>query len=146
MTARYLLDTNIISEAVKPRPAPAVLAWLEAQPDTALHIASLTLAELRRGILDMPAGRRRRDLELWFAGAEGPQALFAGRILPFDDRAALEWARLMAEGRTTGRPRSALDMIVAATAAAHGMIVVTANERHFRDCGVPWLNPMTQSG
>jgi len=67
--------------------------------------------------------------------------LFAGRVLLFDEHAALEWARLMAEGTLAGRPRSAVDMIVASIAAAHGLTVATANERHFRDTGVPWINP-----
>lgn len=146
MTGRFLLDTNIVSEAVKPRPSPALLAWLGAQPDEALHISTLTLAEIRRGILEKAPGRRRRELEAWFAGSEGPQALFAGRLLPFDERAALEWARLMAEGTATGRPRSVVDMIVAATAAAHGLTVATVNERHFRDTDVPWFNPQAGAG
>lgn len=67
--------------------------------------------------------------------------MFAGRVLPFGERAALEWARLMAEGTAAGRPRSAVDMIVAATASAWGLTVVTANEKHFRDTGVDWINP-----
>lgn len=142
MTGRFLLDTNIVSEAVKPRLSPALLAWLGGQPDVELHICTLTIAEIRRGILEKEAGRRRRELEAWFAGPEGPQALFAGRVLPFDERAALEWARIMAEGTAAGRSRSALDMVVAATAAAHGLTVATANEKHFRDTGVPWFNPL----
>jgi len=146
VTGRFLLDTNIVSEAVKLRPSPALLEWLGTQPDEALHISTLTLAEIRRGILEKSPGRRRRELEAWFAGSEGPQALFAGRVLPFDERAALEWARLMAEGTATGRPRSAVDMIVAATAAAHGLTVATANERHFRDTDVPWFNPQIGAG
>lgn len=145
MTAGFLLDTNIVSEATKLRPSKALTEWLGAQPDEALHISSLTLAEIRRGILEKEAGRRRRELEAWFAGVEGPQALFAGRILSFDKRAALEWARIMSEGTTAGRPRSALDVVVAATAVAHGLTVATANERHFRDTGVPWFNPMAGS-
>jgi predicted nucleic acid-binding protein len=146
VTARFLLDTNIVSEVVRPRPAPALLDWLGGQPNEGLYISTLTLAEIRRGILAKEAGRRRRELEAWFAGPEGPQALFAGRVLPFDERAALEWARIMAEGTAAGRPRSALDVVVAATATAHGLTVATANERHFRDTGVPWLNPLTGSG
>ncbi|MBX9702280.1 MAG: type II toxin-antitoxin system VapC family toxin [Acetobacteraceae bacterium] len=142
MTARFLLDTNIVSEVTRPRPAPALIAWLGAQPDEALHISALTVAEIRRGILEMAAGTRRRALEAWFAGPEGPQALFAGRVLAFDERAALEWARIMAEGRAAGRPRSALDMVVAATAAAHGLTVASANAGHFQDIGVPWFNPL----
>jgi predicted nucleic acid-binding protein len=110
------------------------------QIDEDLFIASLTVAEIRRGILERPAGRKRRDLESWFAGPEGPQALFAGRVLPFDDGAALVWARLMAEGTRSGRPRSALDMIIAAVAEANGCILVTDNERHF--AGLKTINPL----
>ncbi|WP_238295939.1 PIN domain-containing protein, partial [Methylobacterium soli] len=122
---RYLLDTNIISNVIKPLPSPTLLAWLGSQRDDDLFIAALTLAEIRRGILEMPTGRKRRALEAWFVGPEGPQALFAGRILPFDASAALLWAELMAEGRASGRPRSSLDMIVAAVALAHGCVAVT---------------------
>src|SRR5689334_24666151 len=103
---RYLLDTNVISNVTKPAPSDALLAWMAEQSDDSLHVASLTVAEIWRGVLEKPAGRRRRELEAWFSGPEGPQALFAGRVLPFDERAALVWARLMAEGTTGGRPRS----------------------------------------
>lgn len=137
---RYLLDTDIISNVTRPQPSAPLLAWLAARPDETLFIASLTLAEIRRGILDKPPGRKREILEAWFSGPEGPPALFAGRTLPFDDRAALLWARLMSAGRAAGRPRSALDMIVAATAAAHDCTVATDNERDF--AGLPFLNPL----
>jgi toxin FitB len=79
-------------------------------------------------------------LEAWFTGAEGPQALFAGRVLPFDEKAALVWARLMAEGTSKGRPRSALDMIIAATAEANACVVVTDSEKHFG--GLKCINPL----
>ena len=137
---RYLLDTNIISNVTRSQPSPFLLTWLSTQPNEALFIASLTLAEIRRGILDKPSGRKRDALDAWFSGPDGPPALFAGRILPFDAAAALLWSRLMAEGRAAGRPRSALDMIVAATAAAHDCTVVTDNERDF--AGLPVLNPL----
>ena len=91
-------------------------------------------------MLEQPPGKRRRELEAWFSGPEGPQALFAGRVLAFDEKAALAWARLMAEGRTRGRPRSALDTIIAAVAVANGCIVVTDNDRDFE--GVETINPM----
>ena len=135
----YLLDTNIVSEVTKPTPSEQLLAWLGDQNDDDLFIASLTVAEIRRGILQLPRGRKRDALEGWFAGPEGPQALFAGRVLPFDERAALVWARLMAEGVAKGRPRSALDMIVAAVAESNGCVVVTGNVRDFE--GVEVLNP-----
>ena len=106
---RFLLDTNIISDIAKPAPSPFLLAWMEERQDEELWIASLTVAEIRRGVLEKPVGKRRGQLEAWFSGPEGPQALFAGRILPFDEAAALIWARLMAAGKASGRPRSALD-------------------------------------
>jgi predicted nucleic acid-binding protein len=137
---RYLLDTNIVSEAIKPQPSQPVIAWLENQFDTDLFIASLTIAEIRRGILQKEAGRRRRALEEWFAGPEGPSSLFRGRILAFDEPGALVWGQLMAEGTRRGQPRSPLDMIVAATAAANDCLVVTLNDRNFRDI-VDFLNP-----
>lgn len=137
---RWLLDTNILSNLVKPEPSAALVAWMAERRDEDLFISALTIAEIRRGILDLPAGRRRDGLEAWFAGPEGPPALFAGRILPFDERAALVWARLMAEGRATGRPRSALDTIIAATGQVNGCVVVTGSETDF--FGVEVVNPM----
>ncbi|WP_407114734.1 PIN domain-containing protein [Bradyrhizobium sp. LMG 9283] len=140
---RYLLDTNIISNVVKPQPSESLLAWMAAQRDEHLFITSLTLAEIRRGILEKPNGKRRAALDAWFSGPEGPQALFAGRILPFDEKAGLVWAGLMAEGRAAGRPRSGLDMIIAAVAAANDCVVVTDNEKDF--AGVQVINPIRGS-
>jgi predicted nucleic acid-binding protein len=135
----YLLDTNIISNVIRPEPSPSLLAWFAERADDELLVASLTLAEIKRGILEKPPGKKRDELERWFSGAEGPQALFRGRILPFDDKAALAWAELMAEGKAQGRPRSALDMIIAAVALVKGCAVVTDNERDFD--GVDVINP-----
>ena len=135
-----MLDTNIISDAVKPSPSAALLAWLGAQDDTSLFISVLTVGEIRRGVLELPEGRRRDRLDAWFAGPDGPLALFGPRVLPFDAAAALIWARLMAEGKALGRPRSALDTIIAATAIANGCVVVTDNARDF--AGIETLNPL----
>jgi predicted nucleic acid-binding protein len=137
---RYLLDTNIISDIVKPAPSESLLAWMSEQTDEDLFIASLTVAEIRRGVLEKPAGKRRDQLENWFSGPEGPQALFAGRVLPFDENAGLIWARLMADGKAQGRPRSALDTIIAAVAEAHGCAVVTHNEKDFG--GIDIVDPL----
>ena len=76
---------------------------MSEQNDEDLFIASLTVAEIRRGILEKPAGKRRDQLEAWFSGPEGPQALFAGRVLSFDENADLIWARLMADGKAAGQ-------------------------------------------
>ena len=137
---RYLLDTNIISNVVKSQPSESLLAWMSTQRDEDLFIASLTVAEICRGILEMPLGKKRDALDTWFSGSEGPQALFVDRILSFDDNAGLIWARLMAEGKAVGRPRSGLDMIVAAVAAANQCVVVTDNEKDF--AGLPIVNPI----
>jgi predicted nucleic acid-binding protein len=137
---RYLLDTNILSNVVKPAPSQALLDWMSEQADEDLFIASLTLAEIRRGVLEKPKGKKRDQLEAWFSGPEGPQAVFAGRILPFDEKASLIWARLMVEGKTKGRPRSALDAIIAAVAEANDCVVVTDNERDFE--GIEIVNPL----
>ncbi len=138
---RYLLDTNILSEAIKPTPSVTLLDWMADQRDADLYIATFSLAELRRGILQLPAGRKRTELEAWFAGPEGPSNLFRGRILTFDEAAAAVWAELMAAGQLQGRPRSALDMIIAATARANGCVVASGNERHFTGV-IDHLNPM----
>jgi toxin FitB len=138
--SRYLLDTNIISNAAKAEPTDALVAWMEAQADEDLFISALTVAEIQRGVLQKPAGKKRQALESWFSGPEGPLALFAGRVLPFDEKAGLIWARLMAEGTVNGRPRSALDMIVAAVAEANECVVVTANEKDF--AGLIIVNPL----
>ena len=137
---RYLLDTNIISNITKAIPSNSLVAWMSKQVDEDLFIASLTVAEIRRGVLEKPAGKRRDRLEAWFGSSEGPQALFAGRVLPFDEPAALIWARLMAEGKARGRQRSALDTIIAAVAEANGCVVVTDNEKDFDEIEI--VNPL----
>ncbi len=137
---RYLLDTNILSNVTKLTPSESLMTWMAEQADQDLFIASLTVAEIRRGVLEKPAGKRRNELETWFSGPEGPQALFAGRVLPFDEKAGLIWARLMADGKAKGRPRSGLDTIIAAVAEANGCVVVTDNEKDFFDIEI--INPL----
>lgn len=137
---RYLLDTNIISNVVKPHPSPTLLEWMAEQTDQDLFISALTVAEIQRGLLEKPKGKKRALLEAWFTGPDGPQALFAGRVLPFDEKAALIWAQLMADGTAKGRPRSALDTIIAAIAEANDCVVATDNEKDF--AGLKFVNPV----
>jgi toxin FitB len=138
--SKFLLDTNILSEAVKPRPDMALQEWMLGQRESSLYISTLSVAEIWRGILEKAPGRKRRELESWFRGAEGPSHLFRGRVLSFDERAAIIWGELMAEGRAKGRPRSALDMVIAAIGVANGCVIVSGNARHFE--GLAVLNPM----
>jgi len=138
--SRYLLDTNIISNVTKPAPSESLLAWMAEREDEDLFISSLTVAEIWRGVLEKPAGRKRDQLEAWFTGPEGPSALFAGRVLPFDEKAGLVWGRLMADGKAKGRTRNALDGIIAAIAQANNCVVVTDNEKDFLD--TEFINPL----
>ncbi|MDL2399544.1 type II toxin-antitoxin system VapC family toxin [Rhizobium mayense] len=137
---RYLLDTNIISNTIKPEPAPNLANWFQTQIDGDLFIAASTIAEIQRGILIKPAGRKRDELETWFLGPQGPLAYFAGRILPFDESAALIWAQLMAEGRAAGRQRDPMDMLIAAVAIANECVIATDNEADF--WGLDIINPL----
>jgi toxin FitB len=139
----YLLDTNILGNVIKAAPSRALLTWMADQPDDSLFISSLAVAEIWRGILELPRGKKRRQLEDWYSGPEGPQALFPGRVLPFDEKAALIWAKLMSEGTAKGKPRSAIDMMIAAIAEANGCILVTDNEKHLQGIGI--LNPLRDS-
>lgn len=138
----YVLDTDVLSTVAKAGAPAAVVTWVETRAADSLFVAAFSLAEIERGVLERAAGRRRDELEAWFRGPTSPKTVFAGRILPFDGRAAAEWARIMAEGTASGRPRSATDMIIAATAAANGCTVVTLNDRDFRNA-VPTINPLT---
>lgn len=140
---RYLLDTGIIGSITKPSPPPSLLAWMTEQKDDDLYISALTVAEIRRAILERPTSKRRDELEDWFVGPGGPPALFAGRVLPFDEAAALIWARFMTDGKSSRRGRSGLDTIIAAIAEANGCIVVTDKEEGF--VGVEIINPMRKS-
>ena len=139
---RYLLDTNILNHVIKST-APAVLAvWLDEQPDESLYICSMNLAEIWNGILQLAAGEKRSEQEGWFSGPRGPRVVFGGRVLKFDDNAALIWARLMAERGPAGLPCAPIDMIYAAIAEANGCILVTDDEDRFTGLNV--LNPMKQ--
>src|SRR3546814_8441596 len=141
---RYLLDTNIISNFTKPAPSPSLVAWMAEQSDEDPFISSLTVAEIRKGILEKPHGKKRDALDAWFSGPHGPQTLFAGRVLSFDENAALVWARMMADGKANGRPRSGLDTIIAAVAEANDCIVVTDNEKDF--VGIAIVNHLRDAG
>lgn len=137
---RYLLDTNIVSNVTKIAPSPSLIAWLGNQNDNDLYISTMTLAEIGRGVLEKPDGKKRRELEQWLRGSDGPANLFAGRVLPFDEKSAEVWACLMADGTARGRSRSALDMIIAAMAVANDCVIVTDNERDFE--GLDMINPV----
>jgi predicted nucleic acid-binding protein len=139
----YLLDTNVVSEWAKPRPDPGVLAWLAAADEDQLHLSVGTIAELRYGVSLLASGQRKRQLDQWLQ--EELLARFARRILPVDAAIALIWGDVRAGRQRTGRPISAMDALIAATARIHGLALVTRNRSDFDgsliDIVNPWISP-----
>ncbi|MGH8820448.1 MAG: type II toxin-antitoxin system VapC family toxin [Rhodoferax sp.] len=134
-----ILDTNVVSEPLRPAPAPAVLDWLDAQAPEALYLTAVSLAELLAGIETLPGGRRRSDLEQALAGRI--VSLFEERILAFDKNATEAFARINAGARAAGNPIGFADGAIAAIASAHGFIVATRNVRDFKGIGVELIDP-----
>lgn len=139
MTAGYLVDTNVISELAKPSPEPAVRHWAqEADPDS-LYISVITIGELRKGIVLHPDPVRRSRLERWKRDVLANW--FVGRILDVTDEVAERWGELSGLCQQIGHPLPVLDLLLAATAAEHGLTVVTRNAAHFEGIGVDVLSP-----
>ena len=136
-----LVDTNVVSEPLRPAPKPRVAEWLDAQALETLYLSAITVAELRFGVQSLPAGRRRerlyRDLE------QKVLPMFAGRVLVFDLAASQAYAELMARARSAGRAVSASDGYIAATAAANGMTVATRDTAPFKAAGLETIDPWT---
>ena len=135
----YLLDTNVVSEWVKPRPDPGVIAWLAEADEDRVCLSVITLAEIRHGIDCLADGDRRRRLDVWLRD-ELPQR-FEGRILDIDSRTADAWGRLMASRQAAGRPMSVMDGFIAATANVHGLTLITRNQKHFSAAVGKIINP-----
>ncbi len=132
----YLLDTNVISELVRPKPSKVVLAWFENIPSDALHISVLTLGEIRKGVEHMPDGVRREKLRLWLE--HDLTDWFGARVLPVDMLVADRWGRLLA---LVGRPVPSIDSLLAATALHHELRIVTRNQKDFDYPGLEVINP-----
>ena len=139
----YLVDTNVLSEATKARPDPRVAAWLAARPAHALFVSVVSIAEIRKGVLLLPAGKRRRNLERWLDSDLLPA--FAGRVIPLGEREMNVWAELQARAETAGRKIPAIDSLLAAAAKCHGLAIATRNVDDFRHCEVRVINPWTES-
>lgn len=138
-----LLDTNVISEAMKPAPERAVRDWLDAQAAETLFLSSVTIAELSFGIAALPKGRRKDNLT---AALEGLLALFAARILPFDTAAAQRYGELAAKARIAGRGFPTPDGYIAAIAATQGFVVATRDASAFAAAGLKVINPWNAAG
>ena len=134
-----LLDTNVLSELMRPKPSANVTAWIAGQPRTSLYVTSVTQAEILYGVLLLPPGRRRAAIEA------AAVAMFAtelgGRVLPFGSEAAVEYARIAAARRSAGRPISHFDAQIASIARVIGAELATRNISDFEGCGVELINP-----
>jgi predicted nucleic acid-binding protein len=137
----YLLDTNVVSEWMKTRPHPGVVRWLAEVDEDRVFLSVVAFAELRFGIERLPHGARRRRLDAWLAG-EMP-VRFEGRVLDVDIGVADAWGRIVARAQAAGRPVSAMDALMAATAERHDLVLVTRNISDFERLGVNILNPWT---
>lgn len=133
-----VVDTNVISEMAKPEPSISVRRWLDAQPFDALYLTTITMAEMRFGIMVLPASKRRVFLE---AALERTEQLYAGRILSFDQDAARHYAELATLARAKGKGFPAPDAYIAAIAAANGFIVSTRDTAPFEAAGLGVINP-----
>ena len=139
----FVLDTNVVSELMRPVPEPTVTAWVADHATSSLYLTAVGEAELRFGVAIMPEGARRDAV-----GAAVEALLredFAGRILPFDSEAAAAYATLAASRRAAGRPVAQADAQIAAIAAANSMAVVTRNTDDFEGTGVDIVNPWPSS-
>jgi hypothetical protein len=135
-----VLDTNVVSEVMRPVPDPAVLEWVNAQQAGELYLTSMTTAELLYGVARLPSGRRREQL----AEKVGRlvDELFEGRILPFDSDASIDYARIASVRESAGSPIGSADAVIAATASAAGAdILATRNVSDFAGTGLSVVNP-----
>ena len=138
-----VLDTNVISEPMRDNPHPAVLAWLDSQLTSSLFVTAITEAEILTGIAILPAGKRRTSL--MEAARHTFSVLYAGRILPFDSKAANIYASIFASRRSAGQPISQADCQIAAIARSQEAIVVTRDVVDFEGTGVKIIDPWKTS-
>ena len=135
----FLLDTNVPSELVRPKPEPRVESWVAAQNLDALFISAVSFGEFRKGIVLRLPGKRKTELEVWLE--TDLSILFSGRILTVTRTIAERWGVLEAQRQLAGRPLNVPDGMIAATALEHGLTIVSRNVKDFADLGVVLLNP-----
>jgi predicted nucleic acid-binding protein len=134
-----LLDTNVLSETLKPAPSDRVLSWLAAQDPSAVFTTAITKAEILYGVEALPLGKRRSRLAAAIGNMFAEE--FQGQVLPFDGDAAHAFAKIVSTHYMAGRPIAQLDAMIAAIAQSHNAAVATRNTADFEHCGVPIVNP-----
>ncbi len=137
----FLVDTNVVSEWVKPRPNPGVVAWLADTDEDQVFLSVVTLAELRHGIDRIAAGRRQKQLSAWLEN--DLPGRFEGRILSIDAVVADACGKLVARSEAAGRSVEAMDAFLAGTAQVHELTLVTRNTSHFQSILKALHNPWT---
>jgi predicted nucleic acid-binding protein len=135
----FLLDTNCISEVVRLKPEPRVMAWMEGAEESLLYLSVLTMGEIRKGLAALQQSKRRTQLETWLELEL--QARFSGRILPIDAAVADRWGLLAASAKRSGKALSSIDGLLAATAIHHNLTIVSRNVSDFANTYVPVVNP-----
>jgi predicted nucleic acid-binding protein len=138
-----ILDTNLVSEPLKPKPAAIVLEWLDRQAPETLFITTITLAELQAGVEVLPTGKRRTALQ---AATTDLVAAFEGRILSFDQDSARAFGRVVAGKQAAGNPIHFADGAIAAMAAMRGFMLATRNIRDYEGTGIKLIDPWHHSG
>ncbi len=136
---KYLIDTCVIVEVIKPKPSVKVLRWLEKQEESQLYISVLTLGEISKGIEKLKDKKRKKELHLWLT--DDLIERFSGRILPINEQVAMTWGQIQSRAELRGKPMPAIDGLIAATALVFNMIVVTRNTSDMEESGVVLLNP-----
>ena len=135
----FLLDTNVISELVRPRPDSRVVKWIDSTAESLLYLSVLTLGEIRTGITSLVDGRRRVSLESWLD--HDLTARFSGRILPIDSAVADRWGRISANAKAKGSPMPVIDGLLAATAMQFDLTVVSRDETFHKLPSLEVFNP-----
>jgi predicted nucleic acid-binding protein len=135
----YLVDTNVISEFIKPQPDANVIRWLDAAVPGSLFASVVTFGEIRLGIENLPMGKRRAALEGWLEN--GLPAWFDTNLLPVTRSVAAQWGRITITAKQRGFSLSTADGLIAATAVEHGLAIATRNVTDFDGCGVTVINP-----
>jgi predicted nucleic acid-binding protein len=134
-----VLDTNVVSELMRPAPSTRVVSWVGSQSASSLYVTTLTHAEILYGVLLLPAGRRRNAIESAAVGLFETE--FAGRILSFDSAAAALYARVASDRRRSGRPISHFDAQIASITRANRATLATRNAKDFERCGIRLIDP-----
>lgn len=136
---KFLIDTCVISEGLRPRPNTGAITWMEACDPNTQYLSVLTLGEIQKGVEKLGATQRGDILQTWLDRDVTEQ--FSGRILPVDSEVALTWGRLQATLERAGTPTPSLDALLCATALTHNLVIVTRNTKDFAPTGVQLLNP-----